>query len=100
MPECPKITRWTAGPTKFDIAPQGTLCKVIKNDEATEIEYFIQVSPIQEDPCWLSAQDLLFMAYKEHLEDPEFIRSLLARKEEKYEPSDKTIHMQQDKRGP
>lgn len=93
MPECPTITRYTAQPTKFDIAPFGTLCRVIKNDEATEVEYFIQSSPIQEDPCWLSAQDLLLSVYEKKLEDPVFIQGLLGARMIN-NASDKTIHMQ------
>lgn len=40
-----------AKPTKYDLAPQGTMCKVV---QALSREYFIykQISSDEESPCW------------------------------------------------
>jgi hypothetical protein len=71
------LTRYIAAPTKLDYMPFGSLCVVIKNDECTEREYFIQTAQNETDPVWLSAQDLLFSVYKERLQDPVFLQNLL-----------------------
>lgn len=70
------ITRYTAAPNKFDLQPKGTLCVVIKNDEGTAQEYYIQTGN-DEDPVWLSASQLLLDIHKNELQDPIFIQNLL-----------------------
>lgn len=72
----PKI-RYTSPPTQFDIAPFGTLCSVMKNDEGTESELFIQASVDEEEPLWLSAAEIVLKRFKNDLQNPCFIISCL-----------------------
>ena len=72
-----RITRYTAAPTKYDNSKYGTLCVVMKNDEGTEKDYYIQISPLEGDPVWVLAQDLLFDIFKKRLLEPEFIEEIL-----------------------
>ena len=67
---------YTAGPTKFDTAPFGTIVTVIKNDEGGQ-ELYVQTSFVVGDPIWLSAGDLLLLVYKDKLRDQEFLKELL-----------------------
>ena len=67
---------YTAGPTKFDTAPFGTIVTVIRNDEGAH-DLYVQTSFFVGDPLWLSASDLLLLAYKDKLADQEFLKELL-----------------------
>lgn len=71
------IIRYTAAPTNLDYHPYGTLCLVIKNDECTEREYFVQTSKEENDPHWMSAEELLIRVHQDLLYDPCFIDKLL-----------------------
>ena len=71
------LIRYTANPTKFDTHPYGTLCSVMRNDDGTEHEYFVQTSIDENDPLWMSAGELLASIYKEKLQDVTFIQELL-----------------------
>ena len=71
------MTRYTSAPTKFDTAPYGTLCTVYQNDEGTLYDLYVQTSKEETDPLWISAQDLLLMAYKRKLVDRTFVLECL-----------------------
>lgn len=77
------ITRYIAPPTKFEVQPRGTLCVVIKNDEGTEKELYMQTSHVVEDPVWMSAKDLLVESFGEYLTEPQFVTSLMDLRERK-----------------
>ena len=72
-----KMLRYTAKPTKFDVAPAGTRCSVHLNDSGTETELYIQVSDDPTDIQWLPARDLLYIVYEDSLRDPDFVSDLL-----------------------
>lgn len=72
----PKI-RYTAPPTKYDVAPLGTLCSVLKNDDGTDTELFIQTSLDENDPIWLSAAEIVLQRYRNELQNPCFVVSCL-----------------------
>lgn len=67
------MTRYTSPPTKFDIAPYGTFCTVHLNDDGTLYELYVQTSKDEADPLWISAQELLLVAYKKRLVDKDFV---------------------------
>jgi hypothetical protein len=79
----PTITRYTAPPNKFEVQPRGTLCVVIKNDEGTEKELYMQTSHNSEDPIWMSARELLVESFGEYLTEPQFVHNLMDLRERK-----------------
>ncbi len=72
----PKI-RYTAPPTKYDFEPFGTLCSVLKNDDGTDTELYIQTSHNEQDPIWLSAVEVVLQRYRNELQNPCFVISCL-----------------------
>lgn len=50
---------------------------VIKNDECTEREYFVQTSKDENAPVWMSSESLLIRVHSDLLHDPCFIDKLL-----------------------
>jgi len=77
MSEIPTITRYIAPPGKLDIQPRGTLCVVLKNDEGTGSDLYIQTSHNQDDPLWMSGNELLVSVFGIYLKEPEFIVGLM-----------------------
>lgn len=71
------MIRYTSPPTKFDSAEYGTICTVMKNDEGTEQELFIQVSTVATDPHWIPVTELMLTVFKRHLADSTFIQGCL-----------------------
>jgi hypothetical protein len=96
MNERPTITRYTAPPTKFEVQPRGTLCVVIKNDEGTEKELYMQTSHNSEDPVWMSARELLVESFSEYLTVPQFISNLMDLRERKLSVKNLTDYNQSD----
>ena len=68
-----RIIRHTL-PTKFDSAPFGTLCQVNIGDD--DRQFYIQLSD-SEEAKWEPLGFLMEDAFKEILEDTEFIEELL-----------------------
>lgn len=71
------LTKYISPPNKLDTAKQGTLCSLFLNDDGTEFELYIQTSQDEQDPYWLSAQELLLAVYKKKLVDPAFLTECL-----------------------
>ena len=71
------MIRYTAAPTKYDTAPYGTLCSVYKNDDGSEYDIFVQTSGDEFDPVWLSAQEIISVAFKPFLKNHLFIAECL-----------------------
>ena len=71
------MIRYTSAPTKFDVAPFKSLCSVLKNDEGTEHELFIQLSKDENNAHWVSATELMSHVYRDRLQDPCWIENLL-----------------------
>lgn len=71
------MIKYVSPPTKVDIAPQGTICSLFLNDDGTEQELYIQTSLNENDPVWISAQDLLLTVYKDRLKDASFLADCL-----------------------
>jgi|HubBroStandDraft_5_1064220.scaffolds.fasta_scaffold1743701_1 hypothetical protein len=73
------ITRYTAAPTKYDLAPYGTLCTVYLNDEGTARQLFIQTAQDENDPIWVTVEDIVIKAYRPLFENPCFLQDCLMR---------------------
>lgn len=71
------LIKYISPPTKLDIAPFGAICSLFLNDDGTEVELYIQTAQDADDPCWLSAQDLMLKVYKKRLTDPFFLSECL-----------------------
>jgi len=72
------ITRYNA-PSKFVKAPYASIVKVI-NDTSGEVatyDLFIQVSPDEENPEWLTMGDFLTKVLEFKLHDSHYINELL-----------------------
>lgn len=61
-------------PGRYDIAPHGTIYRVQAGEE-TSTELYIQLG--EESPNWLKIGTLLELAFKDLLEDPNFIQECL-----------------------
>ena len=57
--------------TKYDKAAQGTLCRIIREDD--KIELYVQVSPLAEEPEWIAVGHLLENVFASSLYDDKFI---------------------------
>ena len=71
------MIRYTSAPTKFDKAPHGTFCSVMLNDEGTQQELYVQASRNEDDPQWISAEQLLVAAFKDKITDICFLQECL-----------------------
>jgi hypothetical protein len=71
------MIRYTSAPTKYDKAPYGTFCSVLLNDEGTIKELYVQASRNEDDPQWISAEQLLVAALKDKLTDICFLQDCL-----------------------
>lgn len=76
IPAAPMI-RYTAAPTKYDIAPYGTLCALHLNDDGTDRRLYIQVSQDESDPHWITVEELVVQAYKHLFDNPCFLQDCL-----------------------
>lgn len=77
MSERLTITRYIAPPTHLEVQPYGTLCVVLKNDEGTEKELFLQTSQTISEPVWMSATELLQSCFGPYLQDPQIVVNLM-----------------------
>ena len=68
------IIRYSA-PTKFDKAPQFTVCKVVDDDKNETI--YVQVGDDPDYGTWMKMTDLVGKAFSTLLEDQEFIKTCL-----------------------
>jgi hypothetical protein len=71
------MIRYTSAPTKFDKAPYGTFCSVMLNDEGTQQELYVQACLDEEDPHWISAEQLVIAAFKDKLTNICFLQDCL-----------------------
>ena len=76
LPATPMI-RYTAAPTKYDLAPYGTSCIVHLNDDGTDRMIYVQTSKDEHNPNWMPIQDLICHAYKPLFDNPCFIQECL-----------------------
>ena len=65
------LIRYSA-PTKFDKAPQFTVCKVVDDDKNETI--YVQIGDDPEYGTWMKFTDLVGKAFSSLLEDEEFIK--------------------------
>jgi hypothetical protein len=68
------LIRYSA-PTKFDKAPQFTVCKVVDDDKNETI--YVQVGNDPDYGTWMKMSDLVAKAFTTLLEDQEFIKTCL-----------------------
>jgi hypothetical protein len=71
------IIRYTTAPTKYDIAPYGTICTLYLNDDGTNSRLYIQTSSEEQDPVWLTLEQVVIQAYKPLFSNPCFIQDCL-----------------------
>lgn len=71
------MIRYTAPPTKYDIAPYCTLCTVYLNDEGSDSRLWIQTAKDEMNPNWMSVEELVIQAFKPRFEDPKFLEECL-----------------------
>lgn len=71
------IIRYTAPPTKYDIAPYKTLCKIHLNDSGSDSQLFIQMAEDEMNPVWMSVEELVIQAFKPLFEDQAFLDDCL-----------------------
>lgn len=68
------VVRYTA-PGKYDLAPGGTICKVMGDGEAYEL--FVQLGESLDLPNWQPIGKLLEKAFNPFITDPDFISQCL-----------------------
>ena len=69
------ITVRYAPPSRFDVAPWATMCKVML--EGSDHDLYIQISKDETKPEWLKMRHLLEKAFEHFLADTVFIESCL-----------------------
>jgi hypothetical protein len=68
------VIRYTA-PGKYDVAPGGTICKVMGDGE--DYEFFVQLGDSLDLPNWQPIGKLLEKAFRPFFNDPDFISQCL-----------------------
>jgi hypothetical protein len=71
------LIRYTAPPTKYDVAPYGTLCALHLNDDGTDRRLYIQTAQEENDPHWIAVEELVIQAFKPLFENPCFLQDCL-----------------------
>jgi hypothetical protein len=71
------LIRYTAAPTKYDLAPYGTRCILHLNDDGSDRRVYVQISDEESNPQWESAENLVIMAFSPLFENPCFIQECL-----------------------
>jgi hypothetical protein len=71
------LIRYTAAPTKYDLAPYKTLCALHLNDDGTDRRLFIQISEDEQNPHWIPVEELVIQAYLPLFDNPCFLEDCL-----------------------
>lgn len=69
-----QLVRYSA-PTRYDLAPRGTICKVMGDADVYSI--YIQAGNNPETASWLPIGDLLEKTFASYIVDHEFIKACL-----------------------
>jgi hypothetical protein len=64
-------------PSKYEIAPYGTTWQVEKSDKP--LDYYIQISKDEQNPCWLPMGDFLVLVNQKHILEEKFINECLSK---------------------
>lgn len=68
------IIRYNA-PTRYDLAPYGSICKVMEENESYKLYFQISESP--DTATWITVGELLEKTFNSFLMDNEFINACI-----------------------
>lgn len=83
----PPMIRYTAAPTKYDVAPYKAICAVHLNDDGSARRLFIQTSKDEDNPNWIPVEELVIAAFQPLFDNPCFLDECLSKLPEHFNTS-------------